>query len=366
MAHVIVVGGGIAGLLTARRLHQAGARVTLLERGRAPARESSWAGGGILSPLYPWRYDEAVTRLSLASQAHYPELCAELAKSTGIDPQRLESGLFIHAPDEIDPALAWARRHQQQVELLSAQAVAQREPARHLPPGPMLWFPRIAQVRNPRLAKALIADLERRGVTLRTHAEVVAIDTAPGRSPEVVLKEERLSADRVVVCAGAWSARLLPQPLPIRPVRGQMLLFRTSPGLIRHMMLEANRYIIPRRDGRVLFGSTLEEAGFEKRTTEQARRELWEIACQRFPALKEQPIEAHWAGLRPASPAGIPFIGPVPGAPGLFVNAGHFRNGVVLGPASARLAAELILEQTPFLDPAPYALDRPRPQDHEG
>ena len=134
-----------------------------------------------------------------------------------------------------------------------------------------------------------------------------------------------------------------------------MLMFKAAPGTVSRIVLEANRYVIPRRDGRTLFGSTIEEVGFEKQTTEAARDELYTIATQRFPILKEYPVEAHWAGLRPSSPAGVPYIGRHPGIDGLFVNAGHFRNGIVLGLASARLAADLVLGREPIVDPAPYA-----------
>jgi len=311
LTDILIVGAGIAGLLTARELALAGARVTILERNEFPGRESSWAGGGILSPLYPWRYPDSVTRLSRWSQRIYPELCAELRDATGIDPQCLRSGLFIHAPKELTEA------HE---------------------------FPDIAQVRNPRLVKSLLADLERRGVRIHAGTPVEHLEASTESRP-------------VLIAGGRRWHRLLEslQPAPrIRPVRGQMLLFRTRPGLIRHMMLEENRYIIPRKDGRVLFGSTLEETGFEKQTTQAARRELHKIAVSRFPILADFPIEAHWAGLRPGSPGGIPYIGRHPGQEHLFINAGHYRNGVVLGPASARLVAELVLGREPILDPAFY------------
>jgi glycine oxidase len=135
-----------------------------------------------------------------------------------------------------------------------------------------------------------------------------------------------------------------------------MILFLAEPGLIRHINLTEERYAIPRRDGRVLFGSTLEHAGFDKQTTGEAREALYAAATALFPDLRRFPIEHHWAGLRPGSPAGIPYIGPHPQAGNLLVNAGHYRNGVVLGLASARLAADLVLGRKPLMDPAPYAL----------
>ncbi len=363
LTDILIIGGGIAGLLTAGELSLAGARVTILERNERPARESSWAGGGILSPLYPWRYADSITRLSLWGQQTYPELCADLKEATGIDPQHLRSGLFIHAPDEMDEARNWADRFGQHFETVAAARIHQLEPERLNPPSPMLWFPEIAQVRNPRLVKSLLADLERRGVAIHANTPVDRLEITADGSPVPISGGRRWQAEKVVICAGAWSGRLLEslQPAPrIHPVRGQMLLFRARPGLIRHMMLEENRYIIPRKDGRVLFGSTLEETGFDKQTTKAAREELHRIATSRFPVLTDFPVEAHWAGLRPASPSGIPYIGPHPECDRLFVNAGHYRNGVVLGPASARLTADLVLERKPFVDPEPYGLDAER------
>jgi glycine oxidase len=139
-----------------------------------------------------------------------------------------------------------------------------------------------------------------------------------------------------------------------------MILFLARPGQINHITLCQDRYVIPRRDGHVLLGSTLERTGFVKATTAEAKEELYRTAVEMFPILKRTPIEDHWAGLRPGSPSGIPYIGAYPGIEGLYLNAGHFRNGVVTGPASARLAADLMLGRVPIADPAPYALDAER------
>ncbi len=361
MAEILVIGAGIAGLLTAREVAEAGVSVTVLERGE-PARESSWAGGGILSPLYPWRYPDSITRLAGWSQAAYPGLCESLRESTGIDPQHLASGLLIHAPGEEAEALDWATRFGHQAEPVQRERIHALESARKDPPQPMLWFPRIAQVRNPRLVKALIRDLEQRGVQIRSHCPVERLKASPRRIT-AICGGERIGAEKAVVCAGAWSRKLL-EPLgsapEIRPVRGQMLLFRTRPGTIRRMVLEENRYTVPRKDGRVLFGSTIEETGFDKSTTAEAREELYRIAVCRFPVLEGCTVEKHWAGLRPGSPNGVPYIGPHPEHENLFINAGHYRNGVVLGPASARLVADLALEREPIVDPAPYTLEATR------
>ncbi len=180
-----------------------------------------------------------------------------------------------------------------------------------------------------------------------------------GRLEGVSTSRGLFKARCVVVAGGAWSAGLLAGVgvrLPVEPVRGQMILYRAEPGLVRHIVLHRGRYLIPRRDGRILFGSTLERVGFDKSTTEAALASLRTDAETLVPALADFPVEHHWAGLRPGSPDGVPFIAEHPGVRQLFVNTGHFRNGVVLAPASVRLLTELVLGQAPSLDPAPYRL----------
>jgi glycine oxidase len=361
MSDFLLIGAGVIGLLTARELRLAGAEVVVLERGE-PARESSWAGGGIVSPLYPWRYAEPVTALAAASQARYPSLCAELRAATGIDPELERSGLLIESPGEEAVAARWAAARGVRLEAVAREEIAELEPGLAAPPAGALWLPDVAHVRNPRFTKALRADVVARGVRLLAGHAVSGFDVAPGhgsgRIAAVLTPQGRHAAETYIVCAGAWTGDLLgplgPRP-PIDPVKGQMLLFRARPGIVRTTHLAQDRYAIPRRDGRVLFGSTLEHSGYDKATTGAAREELWRIATSRFPALAGFEVERHWAGLRPGSPSGIPFIGRHPAFANLFVNAGHYRNGIVLGPASAALLAELALGREPSLDPAPYA-----------
>jgi glycine oxidase len=356
MNPIVIIGGGAIGMLTALELARADVTVTLFDR-QDTGRESSWAGGGIVSPLFPWRYLDAVTHLASWSQSAYPDLCGELAEATGIDPELTQNGMLVVAPDEADAALDWAAQHGRQVEIVDAETFAALEPQAAHPLDGALWMPDVAQVRNPRIVRALRTRLEQLGVTIRTDDAVEGLVIEGGRCRGIVSRSGRQPAEQVVVCAGAWSRGLLgawPHPPEIHPKRGQMLLFRAEPGTISRIVLEGSRYVIPRRDGRTLFGSTIEDAGFAKQTTDAARDELYAIATERFPVLKDCPIETHWAGLRPSSPAGVPFIGRHPEIDGLFVNAGHFRNGIVLGPASARLAADLVLERSPVVDPAPY------------
>lgn len=355
---VLVTGGGVNGLLTARMLAQAGVEVVLLERGQI-GQEASWAGGGIVSPLYPWRYPPAVTALARWAQASYPALTRELLAETGIDPELTVSGLlFLDAPDARD-ARAWAAQQRVACELWSGSALHARWPGLAAEVTDGLFLPEVAQVRNPRLLKALQASLlQMPGVTLREQAEVVRVSGTP--QPQLILASgERLQADAIVLTGGAWTQGLLRDlglTLPIRPIKGQMQLYRLAPGALAPMILRQGHYVIPRRDGLVLCGSTLEDTGFDKSVTGSAHDRLRAAALSLWPALAEAECVAQWAGLRPGSPNGIPYIGEVPGQPGIWVNAGQFRNGLVLAPASAQLLCDQLLGRQPVLDPAPYQL----------
>jgi len=361
MSDVLVIGGGIIGLLTARELVHAGAEVTLVEMGET-GREASWAGGGIVSPLYPWRQPEPVSALVSWSQQVYPRLCLSLLEETGTDPELTRNGLLVLDSEDIDQALTWGSEHAVEIQSIGVERCLEIEPELGLRPQQALRMPDVAQVRNPRLAKAARSSVEHR-IRLREQEEVVELLAEGGRIRGVRTGSGEIEARQVVVCAGAWTARLLEQlgrRPEIQPVRGQMILFHAHPGEIRHITLYHDRYLIPRRDGRVLLGSTIEHTGFVKATTAEVKEELYRTAVEMFPVLRRTPIEDHWSGLRPGSPRGIPYIGPHPLIDGLFLNAGHYRNGLVTGPASARLATDLVLGREPILDPAPFALDAER------
>lgn len=357
---VVIIGAGVIGLMTARELALAGCRVTLLERGET-GQEASWAGGGIVSPLYPWRYNAAVTALAAAAQEVYPRLASELSAETGIDPEFFACGMLMLDAEDAAAAQHWARLQKKSVEHC-------QEPARRSGMSGLatdwregLWMPDVANIRNPRLLKALRASLLRHGVNIHTQCEVVSWQR---KGNKVVAAQTRdgqsFSAAEYIVCGGAWTAALLKEAgvasVPVRPVRGQMLLYRLAPGALPCIVLTGGRYVIPRRDGHVLCGSTLEETGFDKSTTEAARISLMTSAARLWPALgKEAPL-LHWAGLRPGAPEGTPFIGSVPGCENLWVNAGQFRNGLVLAPASAQLLADQMLGRPLQIDPQPYQL----------
>lgn len=355
---VVVVGGGVIGLLTAYSLASSGVRVRLLECNQV-GRESSWAGGGIVSPLYPWRYSPAITALARWSQAFYPRLGAQLLAGTGIDSEVRATGLYwLDLDDEAD-ALAWALAEGSGLEQMEMAAITAALPmlGRGFQRG--IYMPSVANVRNPRLLQALRAALlDMPNVRLHEHCAATGFLFERERVCGVLTEQGAIRSDQVVLAAGAWSAQLLLSlglTLPVEPVKGQMILYQCAEDFLPAMVLAKGRYAIPRRDGHILVGSTLEHAGFDKTPTESALASLKASAQELLPALAEAPVVGHWAGLRPGSPEGIPFIGEVAEHPGLWLNCGHYRNGLVLAPASCQLLADLMLGRTPIVDPAPYA-----------
>jgi len=359
MSDIIIIGGGISGLLTAREFSIRGESVTLLER-QSIGKEASWAGGGILSPLYPWRQDKAITHICIDSLGRYPQLAATLAADTGIDPEWTQSGLLILDNPDLTKAKSWCQNHAIPYELPDTPAIDSLAPGLHYRAENPLWLPKIANIRNPRLLKALRADLENRGVTLLENHQVTALEQSGHRISRVRTLKGVFSADRIVLTTGAWSGRLWSDLFPqlhVDPVKGQMIVFKADPDLLRPMVLDHDRYLIPRRDGHILAGSTVEHSGFDKHTTQQARTELEQFACSLCPALRRYRIQKQWAGLRPGTPSGIPYIARHPTIENLGLNCGHFRNGLAMGPASAALIVDLMLDCPTAIPAQPYSLD---------
>ncbi|MFK5985377.1 MAG: glycine oxidase ThiO [Pseudomonadota bacterium] len=367
MEQVIVIGAGIIGMLTAHLLSKQGLKVKLIEQGYA-GKESTWAGGGIISPLYPWRYNHAVTQLALWSQKNYKKLLEQVELESGIDPQYYQSGLlYLNIETEEKQALEWAKKYQYTIETIDDQQLKTLSPQLSSDFTQGWYSQETAQLRNPRLVKSLRELMQKNPlIDLLQQTKVDSLLQQQQQQHQVTgvnTDAGKFYADRVIVAGGAWSAQLLDGLIDvpkIAPVKGQMIVFKADKQLVKQIILSHGRYIIPRIDGRVLLGSTLEFEGFDKSTPSGTLNELKQQAYRIVPALRDYQVEKHWAGLRPGAIDGLPYIGEHPQLKNLYVNAGHFRNGVVLGYASCELLKNILLDETPIVDPSPYGLTAKR------
>lgn len=360
-ADVIIVGVGIAGLLTAYELLQRGQRVLLIEQNQA-GRAASWAGGGILSPMYPWRYPKAVNDLAQYGKAYYQKLNAVLQPQTQIDVEVHNTGLLIFDPEDVPVGLNFAEQHAQPMqrsELLQGAALHRLNPrlADHLQQA--LYFPEIANIRNPRLLQSLLRYIQQHPrAQLIEQQAVERLLIQAGQIQGVVCANGRYTADRVVICSGAWSAAWQQQlglRIPVNPVHGQMLLIKTPAAWLPTMCMHKVMYLIPRVDGHVVCGSTMNHYDFDTSTKAALREQIYQAAVEMVPDLAQFPVVQQWAGLRPSSPHGVPYIGECPNVKNLWFNVGHFRNGLCMGPASAQLLVQLMQLETPLLDPTPFS-----------
>ncbi len=363
MADVLIIGGGVIGLTTAWYLAGEGVRVTLVEQGEI-GRQASWAGAGILPPGDPAHARSPIELLRAISVQLYPELSAQLKEQTGVDNGYVVCG-GIELPDPDEPG------HDLPTEEWQAEGLAferlDRAGLERLEPGLAASFQRgvyledMAQVRNPRHVQALLAGCLARGVTVLPDWPVERLVLRERRVLAVEGEHGTLSAGQYLLAAGAWTERLLAQvgQRPgIRPVRGQIALLNTGHPGVRPLLLVGKRYLVPRTDGRLLAGSTEEEAGFDARPTAGGIAGLLAFATAVLPALAEAHLEKSWAGLRPGSVDGLPYLGAVPGHDNLHVAAGHFRAGLQLSPGTGMVMARHLLGQPTPVPLVAFRLDR--------
>lgn len=375
-ADVVVLGGGVIGLSVARELGRRGARVVLLEREATAGAEASWAAAGMLAPQVEADAADAFFAFAAASRDAYPNFARELESESGINIELDLTGtlyLAFNAEDEEECARRydWQTRAGLQVERLTASEVRALEPQVSARVRSALRFPLDGQVENRRLAVALVRACEGRGVRVITETEVTSIKVEDGRATGVETSRGTVrAAGAIVVACGAWSS-LLPllrrgnvssnqrglqrdeqrgsdAACPrIEPVRGQMLCFAPrTPPLVRHVVYSPRGYIVPRRDGRLLAGTTTEHAGFDKSLTVAGRQTITTYAREIAPAVDELSLTDAWAGLRPHAADDWPVIGACgDDAPNLFYATGHYRNGILLAPQTGALVAEMILER---------------------
>lgn len=349
---VNIIGGGIIGCLTACMLKQKGADVVLLERGKL-GQEASWAGAGILCPIHPWLYPDAFSEFVSDSLARYPALYQRLLDVTGEDMQYLKSGLMIPMFQSDDhshrnDALAWSERFNWNVEEWGADKTSEHESSLNSEEleSSLVW-PEVAQLRNPRLLRAVQLWMRQLGIECYEGREINDAMMVDGAFRGVSDAEgNAYEADMTLLACGSWSGELAKQwgcQLPIQPVKGQIVLLKSDPGKMTHIVKHDDAYFVPRTDGRILVGASMEAVGFQRGTTPEVVRSLLNAVLHIAPGLKDAEIEHQWMGFRPGSPDGMPFIGPVNEMPGLWVASGHYRNGVCLAPGTAHWVSEWMM-----------------------
>ncbi len=349
----------------ARAAAHQGHRVTLVEA-RRPGWGASRAAAGMLAPLGEADARGPFLDLGRASLALYPDFVSALRAESGIDPAYLPSGrlhLGWTVEDEARLArdLEWLAPLDPEARLLGPAGLRERLPAAAPSARVGLWVPGDHQVDNRQLVRAASLAARRGGVRFEEGVAVRKVGARGGAVSEVVLSDgRRLPADHVVLAAGAWSASVegVPGPVPVVPVRGQMAALGPLPGLGTAIVEGAGVYVVPRKNGRVLVGASVEAVGFRETVTPDVVATLVRGARRLLPALRSVPVTEVWAGLRPGTPDDLPLLGPDPDLPGLIHASGHFRNGILLAPVTARIVADLLAGRTPDPDPAPFAPGR--------
>ena len=350
----VIIGAGVIGLGIAWRLAQAGCRVSLFDRGEA-GRGASWAAAGMLAAAVETEPgEEPLLPLALDSQRLWPDFAHELEAVAGISVDYRGEGTLVLAlnrddAEQLRHSFDFQRRLGLDLEWLTAAEARRREP--HLKPGiaAAVLSPRDHQVDNRCLGRALAAAVRKAGAALHEHCPVREIMVSGGRAAGVVTDQGREEADVVVLAAGAWSREiggLAPQALPpVRPIKGQMLALQmdpTAPILSHVVWLPRGGYLVPRKDGRLIVGGTVEEKGFDTAITAGGLLALIEGAWRAVPAIEELPVAETWVGFRPGSRDDAPMLGP--GAiDGLVVATGHHRNGILLTPVTAAVVSDYIL-----------------------
>ncbi|MDF2440887.1 MAG: glycine oxidase [Abditibacteriota bacterium] len=358
-----IIGGGAIGLSCAWRLAQAGVRVGVFERGEI-GREASWAAAGMLAAQCEAAHHppagaqsildarHAMFDLCLQSRALYPAFAQELFEASSIDIElslRSAPAALSSAEEWREPGILYVQR---QPDEWAQNAFAQQNEAGHIVQSApdfaghnALWLPDEGQVNNRRLVEALRLACERSGVLIHQAEPVQEVHRRDGRAATIETPGHSALCDKVLLCAGAWShdtLRLPPECLPpVRPLAGEMIAVQAG-RIVDRVIYSDGVYMVPRRNGTLLNGATMEERGFDKSKSEATRTHLLQSACGMVPELAHCEIVEHWAGLRPASVDGLPILGATP-VPNFYVATGHGRNGILLTPITAHLLVESIL-----------------------
>jgi glycine oxidase len=361
---VVIIGGGVIGASIAFELARAKLRVAVLDC-QQPGREASWAAAGMLSPAPDSSKDLPLVPLGRASLKLYPEFVASLEEASGESAGHQREGSLEIFPAPCGDA-ARDRRVAQCRELgLAAEPVAidtarQWEPSLAPTAGAAAWFPEEASVEPRSLMSAVLTAARSRGVEFHSDTRVTGLVREGHRCTGAVAGDEVISAGHVVVAAGCFSGEIAPgeewlaRYVPTQPVRGQMMALRPEGAGLRRVLRSEAGYLVPRRDGRIVAGSTSEQSGFQRRVTPAGMRKILDAALELCPGLAGAELLDSWSGLRPGTPDDLPILGPTD-IDGLLIATGHYRNGILLAPVTARLVREWITGACSELDASAYS-----------
>lgn len=365
---VIVIGGGVIGLAIGRALRQAGLQVTLFERNDQPGGEASWAAAGMLAPQSEATGPGAMLDLCLASRALYPKLAECLRDETGIDIELRQEGTLLPSfsadqHTQLQAFVNWQQSAGLRASLISTAEAFEREP--HLSPKLVeaVWLPDDWQVDNRRLTRALITAAYLAGVDIRCNAGSVQLLVENNRVKGVEVGLDRWSAPVVINAAGSWAAQMPAELLrlpraSVRPIRGQMLALEMQPPtLLRHVIRSEAAYLVPRRDGRLVVGATVEDTGFAKHVTASGVMALLKGVIETVPVLADCALIETWAGLRPLAEDQLPILGATD-VSGLLCATGHYRNGILLTPITAAVMTALVTGTVPAIELEPFSPQR--------
>jgi glycine oxidase len=358
---VLIIGGGIIGCSIALKLAEAGCAVAVIERGRLGC-EASSAAAGMLSPQTDSLQPDEFFALGIKSRSMYKDFVAQLKELSGIDAQLREEGtLFVSIEslqDHADSWTSWQIEAGLKLEKIGAADLFKLEPAVTRGASRAFFIPEDHQVDNRLLMEALSVAIRRAGVEVMEGEEVTSLLVTEGRVKGVACGGKQIHAGNVLMAAGGWTGGLLePVGLPVKtiPARGQMIAVRSS--VIRHVLHSSNVYLVPRNDGRLLIGATIEYVGFEKATTAKGLHSLLDAAIALAPEISQAEIVETWSGLRPDTIDHLPILGQTPVA-NLWLATGHYRNGILLAPATADLMTRSLLKGRDEADLKPFSARR--------
>lgn len=344
---MIIVGAGIIGLSLAIELRKRGASVLIVERGE-PGREASYAAGGMLANCGD-ETSALLQSLADASARMYPEFVHQVQDESGVDVDlRSQGTLLFPEPGHSTSAIPGATPLPAPLETLDSALAAS---------GRTVVFLQERSVCPRALGSAALKAARHRGVDISSGSTVLSVDMSEGRTVGVTTNQTSYASAKVVNCAGAWAGQIAPLEIPTRPVKGQMVCFLTPRDLLHHVVRSPEIYLIPRSDGRLLAGATVEEAGYDKRTIPDTIQRLERAAIDMMPALHNARILEAWAGLRPGTPDTLPILGATT-IPGYYVATGHFRDGILLAPITAKVIAAVVSGSSPECDLSPFAPGR--------